>query len=201
MKKVLVGITGGIGSGKSTVTEYYKSLGYFVLKADDIAKQVMVEDDEIIKDIKKEFGDNCYVDGKLNTKYLAKKAFNHPDKVAKLNRIVHPKAIAKVKEEAKKLLKKKNLVIVEAAILFEAHWEDIFDYIILITSDENARIVRVLERDHTSIQEIKSRMMHQLEDKDKKGKSDFIIENNDTIESLKEKAKFVISLIENISTK
>ncbi len=201
MKKILVGITGGIGSGKSTVTEYYKSLGYYVLKADDIAKQVMVEDDEIIKNIKNEFGDNCYVDGKLNTKYLAKKAFNHPDKVAKLNRIVHPKAIAKVKEEAEKLLKKKNLVIVEAAILFEAHWEDIFDYIILITSDENARIVRVLERDHTSIQEIKSRMMHQLEDKDKKGKSDFIIENNDTIESLKEKAKFVISLIENIAAK
>ncbi len=201
MKKLIIGITGGIGSGKSTVTEYYKSLGYFVLKADDIAKQVMVEDNEIIKNIKKEFGENSYIDGKLNTKYLAEKAFSHTAKVAKLNKIVHPKTIAKIKEEAKKLFKKKNIVIVEAAILFEAHWEDIFDYIILITSDENKRITRVLERDHVSIQEIKSRMMHQLQDKDKKGKSDFVIENNDTIESLKEKAKFVISLIENISKK
>lgn len=199
MKKILVGITGGIGSGKSTVTDYYKSLGYKVLKADDIAKQVMVEDEEIIKNIKNEFGDKCYIDGKLNTKYLAEKAFKHPDEVAKLNRIVHPKAIAKIREEAKKIFSSKNIVMVEAAILFEAHWEDLFDYIILIISDENSRIIRTLERDHISIKEVKSRMMHQWQDKDKKGKSDFIIENNGSIDSLKEKAKFIISLIENIS--
>ena len=199
MKKLLIGITGGIGSGKTTVTEYYKELGYYVLKADDIAKQVMVEDKTIIANIKKEFGDNCYSNGKLNTKYLAEKAFSHPDKVAKLNKIVHPKAIAKVKEEAKKLLDKNDIVIVEAAILFEAHWEDIFDYIILIVSDENDRIKRVIERDNTSIKEIKSRMMHQLPDNDKKGKADFVIENNSSIDVLKERAEFIIKLIEKIS--
>ncbi len=199
MKKLLIGITGGIGSGKSTVTHYYKSLGYEILKADDIAKQVMVEDKEIIKNIKKEFGKECYINGKLKTKYLAKKAFSHPDEVAKLNRIVHPKAIAKVKELAKKLLKNNSIVLVEAAILFEAHWEDIFDYIILITSEEDKRILRIIERDNASLQEIKSRIMHQLPDNAKKGKSDFIIENNGSLEELKEKAKFIISLIENIS--
>jgi dephospho-CoA kinase len=199
MKKILIGITGGIGSGKSTVTEYYKELGYYILKADDIAKQVMVEDEAIIANIKKEFGGDCYIDGRLNTKYLAEKAFSHPDRVAKLNKIVHPKAIAKVKKEAGQLLNEKNIVIVEAAILFEAHWEDIFDYIILITSDENNRIKRVIERDNVSIKEIKSRMMHQLPDNDKKGKADFVIENNSSIEALKERAKFIITLIENIS--
>ncbi len=199
MKKFLIGITGGIGSGKSTVTDYYKSLGYKILKADNIAKQVMVEDKEIIKNIKKEFGEQCYINGKLNTKYLAKKAFSHPDEVAKLNKIVHPKAIAKVKELANKLLRNNSIVLVEAAILFEAHWENIFDYIILITSDEDKRILRIIERDNATLQEIKSRIMHQLPDNIKKGKSDFIIENNGSLEELKEKAAFIIRLIENIS--
>ncbi len=199
MKKLIIGITGGIGSGKSTVANFYKSLGYPVLKADDIAKKIMVDDNKIVSSIKKQFGVNSYSGYKLNRKYLAKKVFGHPENLAKLNKIVHPKTIAEIKKEAENYLKKNDMVFVEAAILFEANWEYLFDYIILIVSDENTRIKRIIDRDNTNVNDVKSRIMHQLPDNIKQSKADFIIVNDTSLKELKEKSRFIVSVIKKIS--
>lgn len=200
--KMIIGITGGIGSGKTTVTDFYSQLGYFIIKADNVAKQIMVEDKDVVHKIIYEFGEKCYdYDGKLNTKYLAQSAFNHPKNLEKLNKIVHPPAILKVKQMANNALKEHNLVFVESALIFEAKMEDIFDYIILITADEDTRIKRVLERGNETAFEIKSRMMHQLSDRDKQKRSDFIIKNDSNIEELKKRAKFILNIINSLISK
>lgn len=199
MKKLIIGITGGIGSGKSTVTQHYKDNGLAVLDADQIAKQVMVKNNNVIGRIKQTFGKQSFIDKKLNTKYLANKIFGNSDNLNKLNGIVHPPTISQIKKQANLLLTKSNMVFVEAAILFEANWQSNFEYIILVTSDENIRIKRIVERNGFSEEKIKSIIQHQMDDKDKKGRADFIIENDGTIEELKTKANFILSLIKSIS--
>jgi len=199
MKKFIIGITGGIGSGKSTVANFYKRKGISVLDADIIAKKVMVEDGNVVAKIKQAFGKNSYEGEKLNTKVIASIVFNDVGKLGRLNSIVHPPTILKIAKEADFLLKKNNIIFVEAAILFEANWDDLFDYIILVTSEEELRISRVLERDKTSYEKIKNRIKNQMNDKDKKGRADFSIENNGTLGELNSKAEFILSLIENLS--
>jgi len=199
MKKLIIGITGGIGSGKSTVVQYYKDNGLHVLDADQIAKQIMAENENVLSRIKQTFGKQSFVDGKLNTKYLADKVFGNSDNLNKLNRIVHPPTISQIKKQANSLLIKSTIVFVEAAILFEANWQDNFDYVILVTSDENIRIKRIIDRNGFSEEKIKSIIEHQMDDKDRKGKADFTIENNGSIEELKTKANFILSLINSLS--
>ena len=199
MKKLIIGITGGIGSGKSTVAQHYKDNGLAVLDADQIAKQVMAENDHVIVRIKQTFGKQSFVDGKLNTKYVADKVFGNSDNLNKLNQIVHPPTISQIKKQANLLLTKSNMVFVEAAILFEANWQSNFEFIILVTSDENIRIKRIVERNGFSEEKIKSIIQNQLDDKDKKGRADFTIENDGTIEELKTKTNFILSLIKSIS--
>ncbi|MCP5063996.1 MAG: dephospho-CoA kinase [Ignavibacteriae bacterium] len=200
MKKLIIGITGGIGSGKSTVAQHYKDNGLAVLDVDQIAKQVMVKDDNVIGKIKQTFGKQSFIDQKLNTKYLADKVFGNSDNLNKLNRIVHPPTILQIKKQANLLLTKSDMVFVEAAILFEANWQSNFEFIILVTSDENIRIKRIVERNRFSEEKIKSIIKNQMNDKDKKGRADFTIENDGTIEELKTKSDFILSLIKSIST-
>jgi dephospho-CoA kinase len=198
MKNLVIGITGGIGSGKSTVSDYYLSLNHHVLKADDIAKKVMVDNENVKNKIISQFSDECYNGNILNTKVLAQKVFNNPENIKKLNSIVHPPTINYLKEEIEKSKTLYSLVFVEAALIFEAKMEDLFDYILLITAEENTRIRRVLERDTETVSEIRSRMLHQFPEEQKKGKSDFILENNSTIDDLQNRALFFLNLFKSM---
>ncbi len=198
MNKLVIGITGGIGSGKSTVSKLFEEHGCIVLKADPIAKQVMVEEDSIISEITNIFGSESYIDGKLNTKYLASKVFSDPDQIKILNSIVHPIAIKKIEQLITQNLISNNIVIVESALIFESDMENLFDYILLLTAPEDTRIKRVIERDHESAHEIKSRIMNQLDDKEKIDKSDFVLQNNGSIEELKNKALFFLNLFKSL---
>jgi len=197
MKKV-IGITGGIGSGKSTVSDFYEEKNCKVLRADDIAKDLMVQDKKVAKKISEEFGEECYSENKLDTKVLAEKVFSNPERLIALNKIVHPPTISKIIFEVQKLQRKYNIIFVEAAILFEARWEAHFDHILLVTADEDIRLKRLLERNNTNAQEIKSRMMNQIEEKEKRNRSDFVIENNGGMNELLEKAHFFLNLIKNL---
>lgn len=198
MKNLVIGITGGIGSGKSTVSNYYLSLHHQVLKADDIAKLVMVKDEEVKNKILKQFGSDCYNGNELNTKVIAQKVFNSPESIKKLNSIVHPPTIDYLTKQITELKNKHSLLFVEAALIFEAGMENLFDYILLVTADENTRLKRVLERDTETISEIRSRMLHQISEERKKGKSDFIIDNNSTIEDLHDRALFFVNLFKSM---
>ena len=196
---MVIGITGGIGSGKTTVTNIFVENGFCVLLADKIAKNIMNENHDISNKIVNIFGNECYVDGKLIPKVLANKVFNHPEKISILNSIVHPPTIAKIKDEIELNNKNHKIVLVEVPLLFEANMVDLFDFILLVTSDIDTRIRRVLERDNNTAAEIKGRIEAQLPEDQKRGRSDFVIENNSSIDQLREKTLFFLNLFKSLN--
>lgn len=177
-------MTGGIGSGKSTVARKFNELGVPVYIADDRAKSLMVQNTEIIKGIVKIFGDEAYLDGQLNRAFIAGQVFSDKSLLQKLNNIVHP-AVEKdfqswVLEESKSSAK---YVIKEAAILFENGGYKKCDYTILVTAPKEERIQRVIERDHTNRQAVLDRIKNQWSDSKKVLLADFIIRNKDLEET------------------
>lgn len=196
MKKNLkIGITGGIGSGKSLVTSFVEKLGYPVIKSDEIAKDLMRNDESVKKKIIKEFGPLAFKNGVLNTKYLAEYIFMYPEKVLKINSIVHPPTIRKIDELSNKLFAKYDMVFVESALIYEAKIQNLFDYVILIYSDEQSRIARVMQREEMAQLEIEKRMDFQIPDDQKKEFADFVIENNSTISELEVRTNFILTLL------
>lgn len=194
-KKLLIGITGGIGSGKSIVSSIIESRGFCVLKSDLIAKEIMQNDENVKKKIIEYFGTDAYLKNGLNTKFLAEKVFSSKENVEKINSIVHPPTIQKTKELAEIEFQKANIVFVESALIYEAKIEDMFDYIILIYSDEQTRIQRVMDRDKISEEQIRRRIQFQIPDEKKKQWADFVIENNNNIENLNKNVLFILKLI------
>lgn len=198
-RKLKIGITGGIGSGKSTLSEYLRKKKFNVIDADSIAKKILVDDNNVKEKIIKSFGENSYRDNKLNTKYLAEKVFNDTQKVKKLNAIVHPAVIKKIEILTDESLEDNNIVFVEAALIFEAGMEEMFDYIITVSAEENTRIARTENRDKVSNEDIKDRMKNQYDEKYKVENSDFVINNDGDKEELFKKADFILILLKNLT--
>ena len=171
----IIGLTGGIGSGKSTIANYFKSLGIPVYIADDEARKIM-QFIEIKEAIKYVFGDTVFENGKLNREVLAKIVFNNPEKLEKLNTIVHP-AVKKHFEQWLLNHKDAPFIIYEAAILFESGSYKNCDFIITVTAPLKTRIQRVVTRDRTTRELVLKRMNAQWNDEQRISKSDFIIEN------------------------
>lgn len=194
----VVGLTGGIGSGKSSVLEVFSAKGIPCYKADDRSKKLMQEDEELIFKIKKWFGDNIYDAHRLNRKRLAKLVFDDKNKLKKLNAIVHPA----VQKDFQLFLSKQNTpyVIKEAAILFESGGADQCDTIILVTAPEEIRINRVMKRENTDADAVKSRMKHQWSDEKKIPLADFVIDNIDWDQTLKKIEEVHKSLLRSEST-
>src|SRR3989339_1155360 len=117
-KKLKIAITGGIGSGKSSVSKIIESFGFPVIKADDLAKELMLKDESVKKKIIKTFGKESFTEKGINTKYLAENVFNSKDKVDKINSIIHPVTIRKIEVISKELFEKHDLVFVESALVY-----------------------------------------------------------------------------------
>lgn len=201
MKRTLkVAITGGIGSGKSIVSNLIESRGYEVIKSDEIAKEVMNHNISVRKKIIKAFGNDSFNDKKVNTQFLAQKVFSNKKNISKINSIVHPPTIKKIFSIIKKESKESKIVFVESALIFEAKLENLFDYVLLLTTDDKLRLKRVIERDKVSKEEVLKRMSHQLSDTKKKLKADFIIENNSSRSDLEKKTIFFLNILKSIST-
>ena len=199
MKKKLIGITGGIGSGKSIVAQTIEDAGYPIIKSDIVAKELMNSDARLKAKIIAAFGNNSYQGDKINREYLSKEIFSSPDKIDLMNSIVHPPTTKKVKALAKVLFEKNDYVFVESALIYEAGIEDNFDLIILVKSNEKNRLQRIKERDNTTIEEIKRRMEFQLSDDVKSELADFVIENDSSIKDLEERTKFILSIIKSLA--
>lgn len=174
---IVVGLTGGIGSGKTTISKYFSALGIPVFIADEEAKRLMHNSKVIKRKLVQLFGELAYVDGTLNRSYLASKIFTDKGLLSKMNAIVHPKVAAHFKSWLKQ--QKGPYIIKEAAIIFENNLQSQYDYIITVVADEDLRINRVIKRDNASKAKIESIIKNQLSDKDKIEKSDFVITNND----------------------
>lgn len=173
---MVVGLTGGIGSGKTTIAKWFQSQDIPVYIADKEAKALMNRSKVIKRKLKALFGEEAYVDGKLNRDYLASKIFNDRTLLSKMNAIVHPK----VALHFKRWLKKQDspYVIKEAAIIFENNLEYQYKYIITVVADKDLRIERVMKRDNASKEKIESIINNQLSDEEKIKRSHFIIQNN-----------------------
>lgn len=184
---ITVGLTGGIGSGKTTIANYFIELGVPVYFADDQAKRIMNSFKKIKKKLIAEFGKDTYKDGELNRAYLAAIVFNDKDKLEIINHIVHPEI---AKHFSKWITKQKaNYIIQENAILFENDTASKFDYIITVTAPVELKINRVLKRDATTKDAVLSRMDNQWDDAKKTQLSDFIIHNINLIETKKQVVK------------
>lgn len=171
----IIGLTGGIGSGKTTIAKYFQSFGIPVYIADDEARKIM-QSSEIIDAVKNAFGEEIFENGILNREKLAKIVFNEPEKLEKLNNIVHP-AVKKHFEHWLMENKKVPYVVYEAAILFESERYKDCDLIITVTAPVDIRIQRVIKRDKTTRELVLKRIGAQWTDEKRISKSDYVIEN------------------------
>ena len=188
MTKV-IGLTGGIGSGKTTVANYFEEMGVPVYIADDGAKRVM-QSKNILAEVKLAFGGNIFDDDILNRAKLAQVVFNDKEQLAKLNAIVHP-AVKLDFEEWVKEHKNHDYVIYEAAILFESGRYKDCDVIITVTAPVEVRIERVIKRDKTTREQVLSRMKMQWDDEKRISKSNFVINNNNLKNAREEVVKIL----------
>ena len=172
-----VGLTGGIGSGKTTVAQIFITLGIPVFFADDVAKKIMNEDVELMQNIQHTFGIEAYENGKLNRKYLADIVFKDPLKLEQLNALVHPATI----NAAEKWMQQQNTpyIIKEAALLFEAGTAAGLDYVIGVYAPQHVRIQRVMQRDNVTREEVIARMNKQINEEIKMRLCDFVIVNDE----------------------
>ncbi|KQB37201.1 dephospho-CoA kinase [Flavobacterium aquidurense] len=191
MTKV-IGLTGGIGSGKTTIANYFAEMGVPVYIADDAAKKVMQSAD-IIQQIKTTFGDSLFEKEILNRSKLAEIVFNNADKLAKLNSIVHP-AVKKDFELWLLENKKHEYVIYEAAILFESGRYKECDVIVTVTAPEEIRIERVVKRDNITREQVLSRMKMQWNDEKRISLSNFVI-NNSNLKIAKEEVVKILKIL------
>jgi len=187
-----IGLTGGIGSGKTTIANFFKSQGVPLYIADDEAKAILFTP-TAIEEVKKAFGEEILTDGLPDKAKLASLVFSDPDKLKILNEIIHPKVRMHFKEWMEKH-KDEKFVIREAAILFESGSYKDCDKIILVTAPIEVRIKRVMDRDNTTREKVLERMNAQWNDEKKAALSDYII-NNIEIEDAKNQAMQILKIL------
>lgn len=177
---ILIGITGGIGTGKSLVTKIFQTLGAPVYDADSRAKRVMTTDGILIEQIKKEFGNLSYDGENLNRAYLAQEVFSNPEKLKKLNALVHPRVGLDFTNWVN-TLRHQPYVVKEAALMVESGSHQGLNYLVVVTAPKEMRVERVLKRDpQRSREEIINIMKNQLPEEEKQKLADFIITNDET---------------------
>ncbi len=176
---MVVGITGGIGSGKSTLSERLREAGYSVYDTDSAARRLQNENPAIRHEIIELFGEEAYTANGLNRNYIAGIVFNQPEFLHQLNHIVHPAVRADFKEWAAQRAAEKMLFL-ECALLFEGEFYQLVDKIILVTAPESVRIQRVMKRNGLTSDQVLERIKNQLSDVEMAPKSDLIIDTTVT---------------------
>lgn len=175
IKPILVGLTGGIGSGKTTVAKIFKAMGIPVFNSDDEAKLIVDNDKEVKQEITKTFG-GVYNDGILNKKLMSELVFKDAENLKKLNAIIHPAVGKKFKEWVREN-SNEPILIKEAAILIESDAYKEMDKLILVKASENTRINRVIKRNNISESAVRKRIQNQLSDKEKEKYCHYFIDN------------------------
>jgi dephospho-CoA kinase len=172
-----IGLTGGIGSGKSTVAVIFELLGIPVYYADLRAKELMNSNETLKASIQKAFGPSSYTAGKLNRSFLAESVFGHPEKLALLNSLVHPVTIADAQEWMKN--QTSTYTLKEAALIFESGSANGLDAVIGVSAPKEIRISRVMQRDHSSYEEVVKRMDGQMDEATKLSLCQYVIYNDE----------------------
>jgi len=172
-----IGLTGGLGSGKSTVAHIFEVLGIPVYYADAASKRLMNDNEKVKADVQNAFGKNVYTDGKLNRKYLSEIVFNDKEKLELLNSIVHPATL----HDAEDWLNKQTTpyAIKEAALIFESGSQQFLDFVIGVKAPLPLRLQRAMKRDNISNEEAMARIEKQINEEKKMSLCDFVIVNDE----------------------
>ena len=198
--KKIIGLTGGIGSGKTTVAKFIEEMGFSVYFSDDRAKEI-VNDDEVLKNrIKELLGDEAYDEnGFYNRKYVSGIVFNDDEMRLQLNALIHPA----VKIDFENWVENQNseFVFKETALLFELKLNESCYKSVLVTADDNIRIKRVMDRDQKTYREIEAIIDKQMPEKDKIKRADFVIYNNEGIDELKAATEKMMVNLQEVSPK
>jgi dephospho-CoA kinase len=193
--KLKIAVTGNIGSGKSSFSKFIEEEGFKVIYADELSKDILSKDTSVREKVIQKFGKESYLNGKLNKKFLAEKVFSDKQNLAHLESILHPVVIKKSVDLMNSCLKKDDLVFFEAALIYEADMENLFDYVILITADMELRFQRKKKSDGYTEEQFAERENMQIPQNEKLKRADFIFENNSDLKSLKQKAKLLFILL------
>lgn len=192
----IIGVTGGIGSGKTTIINYIKEKGFAVYIADDAGRKIM-QKPEIIRQINKLFNNDVLLpDGFLDRSKIASLVFNNNDLLQKLNNIVHP-AVGLDFEEFKKENASEKVIFKETAVLFESGSYKDCDATILITAPLEIRINRVMQRDNITKEQVESRVKNQMTDEQKATLATYIVENIDLKQAFKSVDDIIIKILNN----
>ena len=189
-----IGITGGIGSGKSLVSKIFSGWGAFIFDADQEAKKILINNETAQSEIISEFGsDVININNKIDKKKLSRVAFQDEDNQLKLNTIIHPYVFQEIDKQFDKILNKgsHNIFVIDAALIYESGADTHMDYVIVVCSKIGLRTERVLSRGKISRDEFLQRSNLQWTDEDKIQLADFVIHNNETKENLEIKAKSI----------
>lgn len=192
-KPIIIGVTGGIGSGKSYTCRIISSLGFPVYNCDAEAKKLMNTNKHIINSLKQLIGENSYdSEGNLNKPIIAQFLFANEENAHKINSVVHPV----VKEDFRSWASAQNadLIFMESAILFESGFNDVVDNVITITAPPETRIERTIRRDNTTREQVIARMNQQMQDEERVRLSDYIISNN-TNDNVEQQIKTIIETL------
>ncbi len=202
-KVLKIGVTGGIGSGKTTVCKMFEELSIPVYYADERAKYLMQHEHFLIDEIKKNFGEDIYDNGQLNRQLLASKVFHDKEKVKLLNSLVHPAVFRDTDRwVAEQQATQTPYALKEAALLVESGSHNYLDKLIVVTAPQNVRLKRVVERDNVSSTDVMARMQNQLPEEEKVKLADFVIINDSDKEHLRQQVlKIHQQLVELSATK
>lgn len=197
-KKIVVGITGGIGSGKTEVCKMLARRGFKVYNSDMIAKDLYGRSTKLVNDIVKVFGkDILNYKGKIHLPKLKEKIFSSKKNYQAINKIVHPVVIDYLRREARK--SKFDVIIIESALLFESGFNRSFDYVVTVYSNKKNRVGRLMLRDEANSSEIEKLMKFQIDEKKKMAMSDFVLMNNRTLKDLKVQVDFLSTVLKSMA--
>ena len=202
---MVIGLTGGIGTGKSTVSQILRKKKFPVIDLDTISHEV-IKIPKVIEKIVENFGKEVLENSgnfenknnaiRISREKLGKIIFENKEKRLLLNSIMHPEILHTMREQISKYKKNNKIIFVEIQLLFEVQWEKEFDYILLISAKKSTQIRRILERDKRSENDALNIINSQLPLDEKKKRSDFVIENDGNIEELKEKIDKFLEYLE-----
>ena len=196
---LVVGLTGGIGSGKSTVAKCFQKLGTRLVSADDIAKDMLLTDRRVRDRFVREFGPGFFEQGGgLERRKLAHLVFENPRALQRLNAIVHPAVVAVIREEIGKAQSRRGILMIEAALFYETGLENLPVYMIVVDADEEIRIRRVMKRDRCTRNEVERRIKMQLPASRKVNRADFVIFNSGPVSELPSKCLFLYGVLTRI---
>ncbi len=182
MSRIVIGITGGIGSGKSAVTAYLRQLGETVICADEVAREIVLPGSKGEAVVREQFGKEYFLpDGTLDRGKLAQRVFNDPESLKRLNALLHPLIISDIWEKASKA---EGRVFIDAALLIETGMHEKTNYVWLVTADRETRILRVMQRDSAVRGDIERRMDSQMDDAQRKRFADEVIDNRGDMDAL-----------------